>query len=187
MTSLKVIPVQEIETNKHPHAIWDLVSDSNSIPTKDLMYGIPIRGMRPVGSRGMAKASRDGLLSSWASTTRLDSVSSDRKGGPGLRPGASVRGHAGRSSVVKRVGYVLYGGACYLVTVVTLLYAIAFVAGAPVPRTVDAGGPASAEPPYLSPFNRFEPSTVGCHPNTRETMNPSILRSVGALSLTVDL
>jgi protein-S-isoprenylcysteine O-methyltransferase Ste14 len=42
------------------------------------------------------------------------------------------------------VAYVLYGGVCYLVTVVTLLYAIAFVAGAPVPRTVDAGGPASA-------------------------------------------
>jgi protein-S-isoprenylcysteine O-methyltransferase Ste14 len=45
---------------------------------------------------------------------------------------------------VRRAAYVLYGGACYLITLVTLLYAIAFVAGAPVPRTVDAGGPASA-------------------------------------------
>jgi hypothetical protein len=47
LTSLKVIPVQEIETNKYPHPIWHLVSDSNSIPVLDLTYGIPIHGMRP--------------------------------------------------------------------------------------------------------------------------------------------
>ena len=47
LTSLKVIPVQEIETNKYPHPIWHLFSDSNSVPTEDLTYGIPIGGMRP--------------------------------------------------------------------------------------------------------------------------------------------
>ena len=47
LTSLKVIPVQEIETNKYPHPVWDLVSDSNSIPVTELYYGMPIRGMRP--------------------------------------------------------------------------------------------------------------------------------------------
>ena len=47
LKSVKVIPVQEIETNKYPHPIWDLVSDSNSIPIKELYYGMPIRGMRP--------------------------------------------------------------------------------------------------------------------------------------------
>jgi hypothetical protein len=47
LTSLKVIPVREIETNKYPHPIWHLSSDSNSVPTKDLTYGVPIRGMRP--------------------------------------------------------------------------------------------------------------------------------------------
>ena len=47
LKSLKVIPVSEIETNKYPHAVWDLVSDSNSVPVKDLLYGMPIRGMRP--------------------------------------------------------------------------------------------------------------------------------------------
>ena len=47
LTSLKVISVQEIETNKYPHAIWDLVSESNSVPVKDLFYGMPIGGMRP--------------------------------------------------------------------------------------------------------------------------------------------
>jgi hypothetical protein len=47
LTALKVIPVQEIETNKYPHAIWDLVSTSNSVPIKDLVYGMPIYGMKP--------------------------------------------------------------------------------------------------------------------------------------------
>jgi hypothetical protein len=47
LTSLKVIPLYEIETNKYPHAIWQLVSDSNSIPTKTFFYGQAIRGMRP--------------------------------------------------------------------------------------------------------------------------------------------
>jgi hypothetical protein len=47
LTSLKVIPVRAIETNKYPQPIWHLLSDSNSVPTKDLVYGTPIRGMRP--------------------------------------------------------------------------------------------------------------------------------------------
>jgi hypothetical protein len=47
ITSLKVIPVQEIETHQYPHPIWDLVSDSNSVPIKDLVYGMYIPGMRP--------------------------------------------------------------------------------------------------------------------------------------------
>lgn len=47
LTSLKVIPVSEIETNKYPHPIWELVSDSNSIPIAEWSYAWPIRGMRP--------------------------------------------------------------------------------------------------------------------------------------------
>lgn len=34
-------------TNAHPHPLWYLVSDSNSIPTKTFYYGTPIKGMRP--------------------------------------------------------------------------------------------------------------------------------------------
>lgn len=45
---------------------------------------------------------------------------------------------------MKRVVYVLYGAVCYLMFVGTFLYAVAFVAGAPVPRNVDAGGPPAA-------------------------------------------
>jgi hypothetical protein len=47
LTTLKVIPVSDIETNKYPHPIWHLVSDSNSVPVRELSYGMPIRGMRP--------------------------------------------------------------------------------------------------------------------------------------------
>jgi len=46
-TSIKVIPVSDIETNKYPHPIWYLVSDSNSVPTKTFYYGLRIKGMRP--------------------------------------------------------------------------------------------------------------------------------------------
>jgi hypothetical protein len=47
ITSLKVIPLSEIETNKYPHPIWELVSDSNSIPVTEWIYGAMITGMRP--------------------------------------------------------------------------------------------------------------------------------------------
>ena len=47
LKSIKVIPLSDIETNKYPHPIWHLLSDSNSVPTKDFFYGEFIRGMRP--------------------------------------------------------------------------------------------------------------------------------------------
>jgi hypothetical protein len=47
LTSVQVIPVDDIKTNKYPHPIWYLVSDSNSVPTKDLTYGVPVKGMHP--------------------------------------------------------------------------------------------------------------------------------------------
>jgi hypothetical protein len=46
-TSIKVIPVSEIGTNKYPHPIWYLISDSNSVPTKTFYYGFRLKGMRP--------------------------------------------------------------------------------------------------------------------------------------------
>ncbi|MEI6780585.1 MAG: hypothetical protein WCQ21_06640 [Verrucomicrobiota bacterium] len=47
LTSLKVIPVSEIESNKYPHPILHLISKSNSVPITDWSYGTPIRGMQP--------------------------------------------------------------------------------------------------------------------------------------------
>jgi hypothetical protein len=45
LTSIKVIPLSDIQTNKYPHPIWHLISESNSVPTKDFAYGASIRGM----------------------------------------------------------------------------------------------------------------------------------------------
>lgn len=47
LSEVRVIPAAAVATNKHPHPIWHLVTDSNSVPTKALVYGSPIRGMRP--------------------------------------------------------------------------------------------------------------------------------------------
>jgi hypothetical protein len=47
LTSLKIIPVSDIETNKYPQPVWHLVSESNSVPIKDFMYGMAIAGMHP--------------------------------------------------------------------------------------------------------------------------------------------
>jgi hypothetical protein len=47
LTSVKVFSVPELTTNKYPHAVWELTSDSNSIPTRTFEYGVRIRGMHP--------------------------------------------------------------------------------------------------------------------------------------------
>jgi hypothetical protein len=47
LTSLKVVPVSDIETNKYPHPIWYLVSTSNSVPINEFAYGMHVQGMRP--------------------------------------------------------------------------------------------------------------------------------------------
>ena len=47
LKAVKVIPLTDIATNKYPHAIWHLVSESNSVPTKEFAYGAPIPGMHP--------------------------------------------------------------------------------------------------------------------------------------------
>jgi hypothetical protein len=47
LTSVKVLQVSELETNKYAHPIWELTSDSNSVPTRAFTYGMRIRGMHP--------------------------------------------------------------------------------------------------------------------------------------------
>jgi hypothetical protein len=47
LTEISVVPVSDAETNKYPHAIWHMISDSNSVPTKGIMYGESVPGMRP--------------------------------------------------------------------------------------------------------------------------------------------
>jgi hypothetical protein len=47
LTSLKIVPVDDIQTNKYAPPIWYLVSDSNSVPIKEFTYGMNIQGMHP--------------------------------------------------------------------------------------------------------------------------------------------
>jgi hypothetical protein len=47
LTSVKVISLNELATNKYAHPVWELSSDSNSVPLKAFSYGSPISGMHP--------------------------------------------------------------------------------------------------------------------------------------------
>jgi len=46
LTSVKVFALNDFETNRFPHPIWHLLSDSNSPPTKGFLYGTIVPGMR---------------------------------------------------------------------------------------------------------------------------------------------
>jgi len=47
LTSLKVIPWQDNKFDPKAPPVWNLVSDSNSVPTRAFRYGQGIRGMKP--------------------------------------------------------------------------------------------------------------------------------------------
>lgn len=47
LTSVRVFAESDLATNKYPTALWHLISDSNSVPTRSIVYGAPIKGMRP--------------------------------------------------------------------------------------------------------------------------------------------
>jgi hypothetical protein len=50
-TSVKVVAAGDLATNKYPTPLWHLVSDSNSVPIKAIVYGYPIKGMKPAVER----------------------------------------------------------------------------------------------------------------------------------------
>jgi hypothetical protein len=47
LTSIKIIPVEALKTNKYAVPIWELESTSNSAPIKAFSYGEHIYGMHP--------------------------------------------------------------------------------------------------------------------------------------------
>jgi hypothetical protein len=47
LTSIKVFSLEDVQTNKYPHALWNLVCPSNPVPTKSLVYGGWVRGLQP--------------------------------------------------------------------------------------------------------------------------------------------
>jgi len=56
LTSVKVIAVCDVATNQFPHALWSLVSESNSVPTRGFLYGMEVPGMRPTIKGATAEA-----------------------------------------------------------------------------------------------------------------------------------
>jgi hypothetical protein len=51
LTSVRVVATAEFATNKYANPLWHLISDSNSVPTKAITYGFPIKGMKPAVPR----------------------------------------------------------------------------------------------------------------------------------------
>ena len=51
LTTVRVVAAAELATNKYASPLWHLISDSNSIPTKAIVYGFPIKGMKPAVPR----------------------------------------------------------------------------------------------------------------------------------------
>jgi hypothetical protein len=47
LTTLKVVRVEEAKTNKYPRPVWHMISDSASAPTKIIIYGQRVQGMKP--------------------------------------------------------------------------------------------------------------------------------------------
>ena len=51
LTSVKVLAAEDLATNKHPTPLWHLISDSNSVAVKSMVYGYPVKGMKPAVAR----------------------------------------------------------------------------------------------------------------------------------------
>ena len=56
LTSVKVVPLCDLLTNKLAHPIWHMISESNSVPTRGFLYGMDIPGMQPSVSGAIAEA-----------------------------------------------------------------------------------------------------------------------------------
>jgi hypothetical protein len=47
LTTVKVVCVEGTQTNKVARPVWQLTTDSNSVPTRGFVYGMSVPGMRP--------------------------------------------------------------------------------------------------------------------------------------------
>ena len=61
LTSVKVVPVSDIQTNKYAPPVWELVSSTRSIPVKDFIYGANIKGMQPSVKGAVADTLQPGV------------------------------------------------------------------------------------------------------------------------------
>jgi hypothetical protein len=61
LTSVRVVPVSELATNKYAHPVWELNSQSNSVPVDEFVYGHRIPGMKPSVKGGTADPLQPGV------------------------------------------------------------------------------------------------------------------------------
>jgi hypothetical protein len=47
LTTVKVVPVSALATNRNPAPLWYLVKNTNSVPVHGFAYGARLRGLRP--------------------------------------------------------------------------------------------------------------------------------------------
>lgn len=79
LTSVKVVSAEDAATNKYPHALWELVSASHSVPVKEFLYGARISGMKPPLKREVAEPLQPGtkyrvIISAGSATAEHDFV-----------------------------------------------------------------------------------------------------------------
>ena len=55
LTSIKVVASDGLTTNKLPHVLWHLISETNAVPVTDFGYGERLKGMKPSVSKIVAE------------------------------------------------------------------------------------------------------------------------------------
>ena len=60
-TKVRVFVADDLKTNKYPTPLWDLISDSQSVPVKYLVYGDQPRGMKPAVPRARPEPLQSGI------------------------------------------------------------------------------------------------------------------------------
>jgi len=48
LTSVKVVPAAEFQANPNVLPLWHLVGNAKSVPTRFIVYGVPLPGMKPL-------------------------------------------------------------------------------------------------------------------------------------------
>jgi len=60
LTSVRVVSTDALATNRYALAVWELKTESNSIPIKEFLYGMNIRGMHPPAKGAIAEPLQPG-------------------------------------------------------------------------------------------------------------------------------
>ena len=61
LTSVKVVPAAEYQANPNVLPLWHLVGDAKSEPTRFIVYGLPLPGMKPMVAYADARPLEPGV------------------------------------------------------------------------------------------------------------------------------